>query len=142
MSGTQLEKEKDKRLLVLFVFGLLILLWDCSRYALNVLNRTGNVYSAVSVGCQTGKPGAVPENCSTSLSPRLAFFLNRPMAINQATREDLTLLPGIGRELAGRIVEFRDRSGFFENISDLEQVPGIGYKTCRKIGPLLTFTRP
>lgn len=46
--------------------------------------------------------------------------------LNSATVEQLESLPGVGPVLAGRIVEFRDRAGPFEQVEDLLEVSGIG----------------
>ena len=45
--------------------------------------------------------------------------------INSATREELTLLPGIGETLAQRIVDYRQENVPFESIDDLSKVRGI-----------------
>lgn len=62
----------------------------------------------------------------------------RPLNINEATAEDLRLLPGIGPKLALRIVEARARVGRFANLSDLDAVPGIGPKKLAQLAPLIT----
>ena len=64
---------------------------------------------------------------NSSLQQRLLVDLNR------AEVEDLVRLPGIGPELAARIVEFRDRSGGFRHADDLLAVPGIGPGIVEKI---------
>lgn len=46
--------------------------------------------------------------------------------INAAGAEELTQLPGIGAELAGRIVAHREEHGPFETIEDILEVSGIG----------------
>ncbi len=48
--------------------------------------------------------------------------------INFATRGDLELLPGIGPELAQRIIDYRNTSGPFKKKEDLKNVTGIGDK--------------
>ncbi len=53
--------------------------------------------------------------------------------LNRADIEDLVQLPGIGPELAGRIVKFRDRRGGFRKVDDLLAIPGIGPGTVEKI---------
>jgi competence protein ComEA len=53
--------------------------------------------------------------------------------LNRAGLEELVQLPGIGPELAGRIVEFRQRSGGFREPDDLLAVPGIGPGIMEKI---------
>ena len=53
--------------------------------------------------------------------------------LNRAAPEDIVQLPGIGPELARRIVEFRHRSGGFRELDDLLAVPGIGPGIVEKI---------
>ena len=46
--------------------------------------------------------------------------------LNTATSEQLEALPGIGEELAGRVVEYRTEHGGFSSVEELLEVPGIG----------------
>ncbi|MCE5329043.1 helix-hairpin-helix domain-containing protein [bacterium] len=48
--------------------------------------------------------------------------------INFAARDDLELLPGIGPELAQRIIDYRNTRGPFKKKEDLKNVTGIGDK--------------
>ena len=48
------------------------------------------------------------------------------MDLNAATSEELEALPGIGEELAGRIVDYRAEHGGFSSVEELLEVPGIG----------------
>ena len=49
-----------------------------------------------------------------------------PLDLNRATNGELAQLPGIGEELARRIVEYREANGPFESIEELMEVSGIG----------------
>nr|WP_325302480.1 helix-hairpin-helix domain-containing protein [uncultured Dysosmobacter sp.] len=49
-----------------------------------------------------------------------------PLDLNTASAEELTALPGIGPELARRIVEHRETAGPFTAVEELLEVPGIG----------------
>ena len=49
-----------------------------------------------------------------------------PLDLNLATVEELSTLPGIGEELAGRIVAYRAENGRFESVEELMNVSGIG----------------
>ena len=46
--------------------------------------------------------------------------------VNTADAEELAQLPGIGEELAGRIVAYRAEHGPFEAVEDIMEVSGIG----------------
>jgi len=49
-----------------------------------------------------------------------------PLDINTATPEELAELPGIGEELARRIMDYRREEGPFETKEDIMKVSGIG----------------
>lgn len=59
-----------------------------------------------------------------------------PMDLNAASIEQLMKLPGIGKKRANDIARFRTQHGF-KRIADLLRIRGIGYKTYRKIKPLV-----
>jgi predicted DNA-binding helix-hairpin-helix protein len=66
---------------------------------------------------------------------------------NTAPWWELTVLPQIGEVTAKKIVAYRvaaassrsEASPIFRRAADLEQVPGIGPKTARRIAPYLRF---
>ncbi len=66
------------------------------------------------------------------------FFLLDP---NTAPADSLELLPGIGRVIADRIVEYRATNKFEKEI-DITNVRGIGAKTFERIRPYLRIQRP
>ncbi len=57
--------------------------------------------------------------------------------LNNATREELESLPGIGPVLAGRIMAHRTQKPF-GSVDELAGVPGIGDKTLATLRPLVT----
>ena len=59
----------------------------------------------------------------------------QPIDINKASTEELTTIPGIGKTLAQRIVEFRDEHGPFGTVENLIDVPGIGPATLDNLRP-------
>lgn len=57
--------------------------------------------------------------------------------LNEAAWPELTLLPEISGTMAQRIVEYRERSGNFRVLADVQQVKGIGPRTFARIRPYL-----
>lgn len=65
-----------------------------------------------------------------------------PVDLNRADQTDLLLIPGIGPELARRILDQRARLGRFYSLDELRQVKGVGDATLRKVRPWLFVSTP
>lgn len=65
-----------------------------------------------------------------------------PIDLNQATMEQLQTLPGIGPELAQRILAYRTESGSFKSVEDLMNVKGIGERKLSKLRDRVTVGSP
>lgn len=57
--------------------------------------------------------------------------------LNTATEEQLQLLPTVGPAKAERIVTWRKKNGGFKRVADLRRVKGFGYRTFKRLEPLL-----
>lgn len=53
--------------------------------------------------------------------------------INDASADQLIVIPGIGKVMAERIVQFREEHGAFKRVEDLLKIKGIGEKSFQKI---------
>lgn len=53
--------------------------------------------------------------------------------INEATKEELVKIKGIGPVLAERIISYRESYGPFKRAEDIKNVSGIGEKTYEKM---------
>lgn len=60
------------------------------------------------------------------------------MDLNRVSEKDLTFLPGIGPELASRIINYRDKKGGFKSIYELKNITGIGKVRFEKIKDKIT----
>lgn len=67
------------------------------------------------------------------LMPSAPPAVDARLDLNQASRADLALLPGIGPTLAERIEKHRETAGPFRSVDDLLEVPGIGRATVERI---------
>lgn len=62
--------------------------------------------------------------------------------LNSADVGALTRLPGIGGELARRIIAEREAHGSFVNLTDLQRVNGIGPRKAAMLSGWVTFSTP
>jgi len=61
-----------------------------------------------------------------------------PVNLNTASAEELTQLPGIGPELARRVVDYREEHGSFRSVEEIMQVSGIGEKKFKDMKDRIT----
>jgi len=66
--------------------------------------------------------------------------LTSPLPINTCSVDSLTLLPGVGPVLAGRIQDIRAEGRIFHNAEDLRMVKGIGPALSARLAPLVDFS--
>lgn len=59
--------------------------------------------------------------------------------VNHADAEELAKLPGIGEQVAKRIIAYREANGPFEKTEEIMNVRGIGEKTFLKLEPHLVL---
>jgi hypothetical protein len=64
--------------------------------------------------------------------------LTAPLPVNTCSRDSLTLLPGVGPVLAGRIAAAR----LLRGPADLRRIKGIGPVLAARLAPLLDFAVP
>ena len=66
-----------------------------------------------------------------------SFFIGTSLAriydLNNVTEKELCSLPGIGKVLAQRIIEYRKEHGRFVSVEELLNVKGIGKKKLKKL---------
>jgi competence ComEA-like helix-hairpin-helix protein len=63
----------------------------------------------------------------------------RPLDLNHAGADEISMLPGVGPSLARRIVEERDRRGRFESSDNLRGILGMGPKKLATLREHVTF---
>jgi competence protein ComEA len=96
----------------------------------------------------SGSSNATVDNTSSpsmiSDQPSIATDSKRTrrglLNLNRATEREFDALPGIGPQLAERIMEYRRSVGTFHSLEELRAVKGIGKKKFDRIRPLVTVT--
>jgi competence protein ComEA len=63
---------------------------------------------------------------------------NAKININTATEQELEQIPGIGPSKAAAIIEYREKNGLYQNVTDLDKVSGFGEKTVDRLKDLIT----
>ena len=51
--------------------------------------------------------------------------MSKNMDLNTATEQELTVIQGIGKDLAKKIVQHRLQNGSFKTWEDLKRIPGL-----------------
>lgn len=82
-------------------------------------------------------PGA-----SERQSPIVALQPGELLDLNQATREQLMALPGIGEAYSRRIIDSRTIDGQFASIDEILERSLVPARTLEGIRPLITVTQP
>jgi comEA protein len=59
--------------------------------------------------------------------------------VNTASQQELEKIPGIGPELARRLIAYRQTKGQFRDLEDLKDVKGIGEKKAQLIKNYISF---
>ena len=65
--------------------------------------------------------------------------LTSPLPINTCSQDSLTLLPGVGEVMAGRIFLARQQGQVFTSAADLRIIKGIGAKMSARLDTLVIY---
>lgn len=84
------------------------------------------------VTAPTATPPTTPATPATSAA-------GAKVNLNTATAKELEKLPGIGKAIAERIIEYRQQNGAFKSVEDLGKVKGIGKASMDKLRDLVTI---
>ena len=99
------------------------------------LPSTGGTDSSSGPGPDTSSPDSSSSGPGTSSGNGSDTEL---VNINTASLDELNALPGIGPNLAQRIIDYRDENGPFSTIEDIMNVSGIGTSIFEEIKGLIT----
>ena len=84
--------------------------------------------------CPNEENGAcINNNVKEGNSKSSEIKTNGKISINNATKEELMTLSGIGEAKANNIINYRNENGLFKSIEDIKNVTGISDKIFEKI---------
>lgn len=98
------------------------------------LSATRSEVDASGVACKVGRRAARAPG-SPEPGPPACF----PVDLNSASEAALTTLPGIGKVLAARLVEFRTKHGRLRGPADLARIKGLGGRRGEALAGLAVF---
>lgn len=81
----------------------------------------------------------IDNNKYTNISNGTNQSTSNKISLNNASKEELMTLNGIGESKANAIIEYRNSNGLFKQIEDITNVKGIGNSVYEKIKDRLTL---
>jgi competence protein ComEA len=96
-------------------------------------SATANAAPAAQLAANASPAPEEAAPASRKMKKTVAGKLN----LNTATEDELMMLPTVGPAKAERIVTWRKKNGGFKRTADLRRVKGFGYKTFKRLEPLL-----
>ncbi len=119
-------------------------------------NGSANIQRTVGISSQIGDTPSPPSSPTPSPSSRSAQpdyaksqttdqssggnTDSSPVNINNASLEELQLIPGVGPATAQHIIEYRNQAGGFRTTDELKNVKGIGDKKFAKMASRVTVS--
>ncbi len=100
-----------------------------SQVTINISEETTTAFETTSATKKTAvtTKSSGTERWNTEITTEsVTIAVDFPININTADEEKLMLLEGIGEALSSRIVEYRNENGYFNNVEEIMNVPGIG----------------
>jgi comEA protein len=122
---------QESRILIFLVAALLL------GSAISLYRRhRPHVASELSVS--TSEVVSEPSVSDSTIEEEAKNTTGQKLNINTATSQELQTLPGIGPQLAERIIAHRQAHGYFLSVHHITEVRGIGEKTFQRIGDSIT----
>jgi competence protein ComEA len=107
--------------------------------ALSLLTTAAPAFAAAPP--HPGEAAARPGRATTGAAPGESRAGAAVINLNEASEDQLVLLPGVGPSRATAIVNYR-RQHPFKHIEELQRIKGIGKKTFVRLRPLLALSGP
>lgn len=109
-----------------------------SRYEVENFEKTKEKEEIVNQECVKGVNALENDACIENSESQVPTPSGK-VSINQATKEELMQLEGVGEAKANAIIEYRNTNGPFNSIEDIKNVSGIGDSLFDKIKENITL---
>ena len=110
-----------------------------SNYEVENFKKVKEMENSVQTLCQNPGNGLNNDACINSSTDNNTKQELGMININNATKEEIMTLPGIGESKADAIISYRKENGNFKNIEDIKNVSGIGDSLFDKIKTYITI---
>lgn len=99
-----------------------------------------NVFFSPQIQMIAGEPPLVQQSEADNSKPPQMDADAEKIDLNEATKEELEDLPGVGEVIAQRILDYRNEIGTFESAEELKDVKGIGDKVFEELAPFIIIS--
>ncbi|GEM_PF-769367 len=127
--------EKAERIIIISLVSALILAFAISA---SLKNRPFTKIAMESFNAEAFKNDNLTQSTDPVPPTRSNGSVVEKININEAGAEDLMKLKGVGKTLAGAIMEYRYKNGSFASIDDIKNVKGVGVALFEKIKDEIT----
>ena len=104
-----------------------------------VIILCGAVLRLLNVNFSRQKAFKEMESMSSTLQDKSVLVQQTIINVNTASQKELEKLPGVGPEIARRIIQYRQSKSRFSTFDDLKKVKGIGDKKLVSIKQYICF---
>lgn len=108
-----------------------------TRWEVEHFKETKQLEETVQEECQKGVDGALSNDACIDVQEEKTS--SSKISLNQASKEELMTLPGIGESKADAIIAYRKEHGAFKTIEELKDVSGIGDALYNQIAENITL---
>lgn len=117
---------------------------ECVCETVDISSCTEDKNSVITTSPTTEEKQEITNNASKKEEEKPSIedntsIANRKININEASKEELTALKGIGEKIAEKIISYRNEHGKFIKIEDITNVSGIGASIFEKIKEDITI---
>ena len=110
-----------------------------SNYEIENFKRTKEVEESLLKQCSKKDSNSLKNDACIETDSKETKTTNGQISLNNATKEELMTLTGIGEAKADDIISYRNSNGGFKNIEEIKNIKGIGDSIFDKIKDRITI---